>query len=67
MSSVATVSGAQEVKTLKIDPSVIDPADPAMLEDLIIAAVNAALTQSRQQMQTELAKISGGIKIPGIT
>ena len=38
-----------------------------MLEDLVTAAVNAALTQSREHMQKELGKISGGIKIPGVT
>jgi DNA-binding YbaB/EbfC family protein len=64
---VVAVNGVQEMKSIKIDPGVIDPKDPAMLEDLITAAVNAALTQSRQQMQAEMSKISGGIKIPGIT
>ena len=38
-----------------------------MLEDLVTAAVNAALAQSRDHMQKELAKISGGVKIPGLT
>ncbi len=64
---VAVVTGAGEIKSLKIDPAAVDPSDPAMLEDLIIAAVNAALAQSRERVQAELAKISGGIKIPGIT
>ena len=64
---VAVVNGAGEIKSLKIDPAAVDPSDPAMLEDLIIAAVNAALAQSRERVQSELAKISGGIKIPGIT
>jgi len=64
---VAVVNGAGEVKSIKIDPSAVDPADTSLLEDLVIAAVNAALAQSRDQMQAELAKISGGIKIPGIT
>ena len=64
---VAVVNGAGEIKSLKIDPAAVDPSDPAMLEDLIIAAVNAALAQSRERVQAELAKISGGIKIPGIT
>jgi len=64
---VAVVNGAGEVKSIKIDPSAVDPADTSLLEDLVIAAVNAALAQSRHQMQAELAKISGGIKIPGIT
>ena len=50
-----------------IDKSLIDPNDTSMLEDLVAAAVNAALTQSKTKMQQELSKVSGGIKIPGIT
>ena len=57
----------QEIKSIKIDPAVVDPNDPGMLEDLVTAAVNAALAGSRDHMQRELAKISGGVKIPGIT
>lgn len=56
----------QEIRSIKIDKAAIDPNDPSMLEDLIAAAVNAALASSRAHMQRELAKISGGIKIPGI-
>lgn len=62
-----TANGVQEIKTIKIDPKAIDPNDASMLEDLVIAAVNAALAQSRDLQQRELAKVSGGIKIPGIT
>ncbi len=57
----------REVKSIKIDPAVVDPSDTGMLEDLVTAAVNAALAGSRDHMQRELGKISGGIKIPGIT
>jgi len=64
---VAVVTGAGEVKSIKIDPAAVDPSDPAMLEDLVTAAVNAALAQSRERVQAELSKISGGIKIPGVT
>jgi nucleoid-associated protein EbfC len=60
-------NGIQEIQSIKIDKSAIDPNDTGMLEDLITAAVNAALASSRQHMQKELAKISGGVKIPGIT
>jgi nucleoid-associated protein EbfC len=60
-------SGTQEIKSIKIDPKAIDPNDKAMLEDLVTAAVNAAIAASKTHMQTELAKISGGVKIPGIT
>lgn len=63
----AVANGVQEIKSIKIDAKAIDPADPAMLEDLITAAVNSALTQSKDHMAKELAKISGGVKIPGIT
>jgi nucleoid-associated protein EbfC len=62
---VATAS--QEIKSIKIDPKAVDPQDLSMLEDLVTAAANAALNASREHMQKELGKISGGIKIPGIT
>jgi len=64
---VVVVNCVQEVRTIKVDPALIDPSDPSMLEDLVTAAVNAALTASRDHMQRELAKVSGGIKIPGVT
>src|SRR5262249_43286502 len=64
---VVVASGAQDIKSIKIDKRAIDPNEPAMLEDLVVAAVNAALTQSKDHMQKELAKISGGVKIPGLT
>ncbi len=60
-------NGVQEVKSIKIDKKAIDANDTSMLEDLVTAAVNAALTQSKEHMARELAKISGGVKIPGIT
>lgn len=60
-------NGAQEIKSIQIDKSMIDPEDTSMLEDLITAAVNSALTASKEHMQRELAKVSGGIKIPGVT
>jgi DNA-binding YbaB/EbfC family protein len=62
-----TATCTQEIRAIKVDPKVIDPNDVAMLEDLLVAAVNAALTASKEHMQKELGKVSGGIKIPGIT
>jgi nucleoid-associated protein EbfC len=61
------INGVQEIRSLKIDPALIDPSDPAMLEDLLTAAVNSAVSASRERMQKELSKVSGGVKIPGIT
>jgi DNA-binding YbaB/EbfC family protein len=60
---VATAN--QEIKSIKIDPKAV--GDHTMLEDLVTAAVNAALTKSKEHQAAELAKISKGIKIPGIT
>ena len=62
---VATGSG--DVRSIKIAPDVLDAGDVAMMEDLIAAAVNAALAQARELSERELGKISGGLKIPGIT
>ncbi len=64
---VAVCTGNQELKSLKIDPKLIDPNDKALLEDTVTAAVNAALTASREHMQKELNKVTGGVKIPGLT
>ena len=64
---VVVANAVQEIRQIKIDPKAIDARDTSMLEDLVTAAVNSALTASKERMQSELAKISGGVKIPGIT
>lgn len=61
-----TITGAQEITTLTIDQSVIDPDDAEMLQDLIQAAVNEGLRKSKEMMQEEMAKITGGLPIPGL-
>jgi len=62
---VATGSG--DIRSIKIAPEVLQAGDVEMMEDLIAAAVNAALAQARELSERELGKISGGLKIPGIT
>lgn len=64
---VVVATATQDIKSVKIDPKALASNDVALLEDLITAAVNAALTASKEHQRAELAKISGGIKIPGIT
>jgi DNA-binding YbaB/EbfC family protein len=61
------VNGLQEVRSIHVAKEVVDPSDVAMLEDLVTAAVNAALAASRAHMQKELAKVSGGLTLPGLT
>jgi DNA-binding YbaB/EbfC family protein len=64
---VVVVNGLQEVRTIKVAKEVVDASDVAMLEDLLTAAVNAALAASRAHMQAELSKVSGGLSLPGLT
>ncbi|MBW2451916.1 MAG: YbaB/EbfC family nucleoid-associated protein [Deltaproteobacteria bacterium] len=62
----AVVNGKQQVLSLKIDPSVADPEDVEMLQDLVTAAINEALKQSQQMAQEEMGKLTGGMNIPGL-
>ncbi len=62
----AVVNGRQELLSLKIDPEVVVPEDVEMLQDLIQAAVNEALNRSREMMAAEMAKLTGGMQIPGL-
>ena len=63
----AVANGRQEILSIKIAPAAVDPADVGMLEDLVASAVNEALRQSRDLMQQELGKLTGGLRIPGLT
>ena len=60
------VNGKQEILSIKIDPEVINKDDAQMLEDLVLAATNEALRKSRELVQQELGKLTGGLKIPGL-
>ena len=59
-------TGAQEIASIEIDPSVIDPEEKEMLQDLVQAAVNEALRKSKEMMQEEMGKITGGLPVPDI-
>ena len=59
-------NGKQELLAIKIDPEVISRDDAQMLEDLVLAACNEALRKSRELVQQELGKLTGGLKIPGL-
>jgi DNA-binding YbaB/EbfC family protein len=62
----AVVNGRQELVSLRIDPEVVAPDDVEMLQDLIQAAINEALNRSREMMAAEMAKLTGGMQIPGL-
>ncbi len=62
----ATANGKGEVLTLNIDPSIIDPSDKEVLEKMILSTVNGALSSAREKVQAEIAKVTGGMPIPGL-
>src|SRR6266540_2686876 len=59
-------NGKQELLSIKIDREVINKDDAQMLEDLVLAACNEALRKSRELVQQELGKLTGGLKLPGL-
>jgi DNA-binding YbaB/EbfC family protein len=61
------ITGQQQVKSIKIAPEAINPDDVEMLEDLVLAAVNEALTKSQELAAERMSKVTGGLKIPGLT
>lgn len=60
------INGKQELLSIKINPEAVDPEDVEMLEDLIIAAVNEGVRKSQDMVSSEMAKITGGLNIPGL-
>ncbi len=62
----ATVTGKQELVSVTIDPSAVDPADVEMLQDLVVAAVNDALRASRELAESKMAAVTGGLRLPGM-
>src|SRR4030066_874644 len=59
----ALVNGSQELVSLKIDPAAVDPNDLAMLQDLVVAAVNEGVRRAKQMVSDEMGKRTSG---PGV-
>ena len=62
-----TVTGQLALASIKIDPAVVNPEDVEMLQDLVLAATNEGLRLARDMAAEEMSKITGGMKIPGLT
>jgi nucleoid-associated protein EbfC len=62
----ATVTGKQELVSITIDPSAVDPEDVEMLQDLVVAAVNDALRASRELAEHKMSAVTGGLRLPGM-
>ena len=65
-----TANGAGEIQRIKIDPKAIDPDDPEMLEDMILAAVNEAVRSAHGLAESKLGGLAGGalggLGLPGL-
>jgi len=59
-------SGKQQLVSIQIEQEVVDPDDVEMLQDLILAAVNDALTKAQEMVSGEMNKLTGGMNIPGL-
>jgi DNA-binding YbaB/EbfC family protein len=62
----AVMTGQQQLRSVKIDPAVVDPEDVETLEDLMVAAVNEAITQSQELAAQRMGVLTGGLKLPGM-
>jgi hypothetical protein len=62
-----TINGQQKIQLVKISPEAINPDDVEMLEDLVLTAVNEAIAKSQELAAQRLGKLTGGLKIPGLT
>lgn len=60
------ITGKQELRSIKIDPDVIDPDDVEMLEDLILASINEAIKESQDLASERMENLTGGLNIPGL-
>jgi DNA-binding YbaB/EbfC family protein len=58
-----TMSGALEVRSVRIDPGAIDPDDPDLLSDLVLAAFNEALRSAQQLASARMEQVTGGLDL----
>ena len=59
-------NGRNQVVSIRIEKEVVNPEDVEMLQDLILAAVNDALTKSQEMVATQMGTLTGGLNIPGL-
>jgi nucleoid-associated protein EbfC len=60
------ITGAQEIRHIEIDPGAVDPEEVEMLQDLVMAAVNDAVTRSKDLERERMSAVAGGLGLPGM-
>lgn len=63
---IVVVNGQQEILSIKIDPSVVNPEEVDLLEDLVMVAVKESLDKSRELSAQKMGQLTGGLSIPGL-
>jgi len=58
------VTGTSKIKKLKIDPTVVNPADVEMLEDLIVVAISDAQNKAQEAAKSQMSQLTGGLNLP---
>jgi len=62
----AVANGIPELVEIRVDKALFEEEDLEMVQDLLVAAANAALTKAREHVEAEIEKITGGLTIPGL-
>src|SRR3569623_773563 len=60
----AEVTGTAKLKKLKLDPSVVNPADIEMLEDLVVVAISDAQNKAQEAAKSQMSQLTGGLNLP---
>jgi len=60
------IDGHQKIRSVEISPEVVDAEDTEMLQDLVMTAVNEAITKSQELAKEHLGSVTGGLDLPGI-
>ena len=61
-----TITGAQELRAIEIDPGAVDSQEVEMLQDLVMTAVNEAINRSKELERERMSRIAGGMGLPGM-
>ena len=60
------IDGHQKIRSVEISPEVVNADDVELLQDLVMTAVNEAVTKSQELANKEMGKLTGGLQMPGL-
>ena len=60
------ITGAKEVRSIELDPEIVDPDDVETLQDILVAGINEAIKRVEEEGNAEMNKITGSLNLPGM-